>query len=224
PILEPGWRRLLRLIRPPLEAAYAHLRRLSAVPLSPGHRALVRLSAAAISQAADALSSVELVLEEGTSAEAPSSVLPVLESALAAWESSFRRQGVCLVREIFPPLPAAAHEPKALRVVLYHLLRNALEALPRGGKLTVRSSSACDASLRLEFRDDGPGYPAEWLASRFQPFAAPRRGRAGLGLALVRKTMRRWGGDAEASNAAGGRGASLILRFAPPATPEPPDM
>lgn len=224
PILEPGWFRLLRLIRPPIEAAYAQLRRLSASPLSPGHRALVRLSAASIAQAADALSSVELVLEEAPPPEDPSSVQPTLESTLAAWEPSFRRQGVSLVRETAPALPAAAHEPKALRVILYHLLRNALEALPRGGKLTVRSSRAGDGSLRLDFRDDGPGYPAQWLASRFLPFAFPRRGRAGLGLALVRKTMRRWGGDAEASNGAGGRGASLILSFAPPSVPEPGEL
>lgn len=221
PVLEPGWARLLRLVGPPIEAAYAHLRRLSAAPLSPGHRALVRLSAASIAQAADALSSVELVLEDAPPAEPPSSVQPVLESALAAWESSFRRQGVRLVREAVSPLPAAAHEPKALRVVLYHILRNALEALPRGGKLAVRSARAADGSLRLEFRDDGPGYPAQWLERRFQPFASPRRGRAGLGLALVRKTLRRWGGDAEAANGADGRGACLVLSFAPPPAPLP---
>jgi hypothetical protein len=36
PLLDPGWSRLLRLVRPPIEAAYAQLRRLSTTALTPG--------------------------------------------------------------------------------------------------------------------------------------------------------------------------------------------
>ena len=216
PVLDPGWARLVRLVRPPTEAAYAHLRRLSTLPLQAGQQALLRMAAASIAQATDALTSIELALEEGPRSGPASPALPVLEASLEAWEAPFRRAGVALAREWAPSLPDAVHDEKALRVLFYHALRNVLEAVPRGGRLTVRASRAPDGGLRIEFVDDGPGFPAEWLERRFEPFAAPRRGRAGLGLSLVRRTLRRWGGDAEAANGSAGRGARLTMIFVPP--------
>ncbi|HEX4048997.1 MAG TPA: ATP-binding protein, partial [Elusimicrobiota bacterium] len=220
PLLEPGWARLVRLVRPPVDSAYSHLRRLSATALTAGQKALLRMAAASLAQASDSLSSVELALEEGP-APGASAALPVLEQSLAAWEAAFRARGVGLSREFAAPLPDAAHDPKELRIALYHVLRNVLEAVPRGGRLAVRAWRGTDGGLRLEFSDDGPGFPPAWLARRFEPFAAPRRGRAGLGLSLVRRTLRRWGGDAEASSGPSGRGARLTLLFAPPPPPTP---
>jgi signal transduction histidine kinase len=221
PVLDPGWARLLRLVRPPVESAYAHLRRLSSTALTAGQKALLRMAAASIASASDSLSSIELALEEGPAPAAPAPTAPVLESSLAAWEAAFRARGVALTREFSSPLPETAHSPKELRIALHHVLRNVLEAVPRGGRLVVRARRAPDGALHVEFTDDGPGFSAEWLARQFEPFAAPRRGRAGLGLSIVRRTLRRWGGDAEAANVKPGRGARLTLLFAPPPPPAP---
>jgi hypothetical protein len=216
PLLDPGWARLLRLVRPPVEAAYGHLRRLSATALTVGQKAVLRMAASSIAQASDALGSVELSLADGPATAGPATVLPALEAALAAWEPAFRRRGVTLTREWGPSLPPVVHDPRELRVLVFHVLRNVLEAVPRGGRLSVRAARDADGGVRVEFVDDGPGYPAAWLERRFEPFAAPRHGRAGLGLSLVRRTLRRWGGDAEAANGAG-RGARLTWSFPPPA-------
>jgi signal transduction histidine kinase len=217
--LDPGWARLVRLVRPPVDAAYAHLRRLSATALTAGQKALLRMAAASVVQASDSLSSIELALEEGPAPGAASPVMPVVEESLAAWEAAFRARGVAILRDFSSPLPDSANNPKELRIALHHVLRNVLEAVPRGGRLAVRAWRGSDGGLRLEFADDGPGFPAEWLERRFEPFAAPRRGRAGLGLSIVRRTLRRWGGDAEAANGPAGRGARLTLSFAPHAPP-----
>jgi chromosome segregation ATPase len=221
-VLDPGWARLLRLVRPPIDSAYAHLRRMSGTTLTAGQKTLLRMAAASIAQASDSLSSIELALAEGPAPGAPAPVAPVLEASLNAWEAAFRGRGVALAREISKTLPEAPHDPKELRIALQHVLRNVLEAVPRGGRLTLRAGRGSDGALRLEFSDDGPGFPAEWLERRFEAFAAPRRGRAGLGLSIVRRTLRRWGGDAEASNAPTGHGARLTLIFAPPPPPELP--
>ncbi len=220
PILDPGWGRLMRLVRPSVEAAYAHLRRLSAAPLKPGPKSLVRLAAASIGSAVDSLASIELALAEGPAAVDPAPVVPALEQALAAWEPALRKRGITVTRDIARGLPDALHEPGPLRVLVYHVLRNVLEAVPKGGKLAVKASKTPDGALRVEFTDDGPGYPGLWLERRFEPFASPRKGRAGLGLSIVRRTMRRWGGDAEAANNKD-RGARLVMTFAPPLPPGP---
>lgn len=223
PVLDPGWGRLLKLVRPSVEAAYSHLRRLSAAPLKPGAKSLVRLAAASIGQAADSLSSIELALSEGPAPVEPLDAMALVEQCLAAWEPALRKRGVSLLRDIKPGLPRAAVEKAPLRVLLFHVLRNELEALPKGAKLTVKALKSPDGALRLEFSDDGPGFPAAWLERRFEPFAAPRKGRAGLGLSILRRTLRRWGGDAEASNGPGNKGARLTLTFPPP-LPQGPAM
>ncbi|MFI5363032.1 MAG: hypothetical protein ACHQ49_13760, partial [Elusimicrobiota bacterium] len=131
PVLDPGWSRLLRLVRPPVDAAYAHLRRLSATALTAGQKTLLRMGAASIASASDSLSSIELALAEGPAAGPAASVLPALEASLAAWEAAFRGRGVALAREFSASLPHTAHDPKELRILLHHILRNVLEAVPR---------------------------------------------------------------------------------------------
>jgi signal transduction histidine kinase len=211
--LEPGWARLIHLVKPPLLAAYGHLRRLSAGPMSAGQRAILRLTGSSLSQAADSLATIELALSDSPATTETSTVLPVLEAAVASWEPVFRRRGIALGRDFSRTVPDSPHDPEQLRLAVHHVLRNALEALPRGASVRVQLRRSPAGSAELEFSDDGPGYPFAWLERRFEPFASPRRGHAGLGLAAVRRALRRWGGDAEASNIPG-RGARLILAFA----------
>ncbi len=212
--LEPGWARLLALVRPPLLAAYGHLRRLSSGSMSAGSRAIVRMTGSSLSQASDALATIELALADSPATAAAAPVLPVLEAALAAWEAVLRRRGIALTREFSRTVPDSPHDPEQLRLALHHVLRNAVEALPRGSTLRVSLGKFEPDGVRLEFRDDGPGYPTAWLTRRFEPFVSPRPGHAGLGLAAVSRALSRWGGNASASNAANGRGACLTMTFA----------
>ncbi len=219
--LEPGWAKLLGLVKPPLQAAYGHLRRLSAGPMSAGQRAILRLTGSSLSAAADSLATIELALADSPATSEAASVLPILESALAAWEAVFRRRGIVLARELTSTVPDSSYDPEQLRLALHHVLRNAVEALARGATLRVHLRKSATDVAELEFRDDGPGYPLAWLERQFEPFASPRPGHAGLGLAAVRRALRRWGGDAVAINSTDGRGACLTLTFAPaPARPE----
>jgi len=219
-VLEPGWAKLFRLIKPPLQAAYGHLRRLSTGPMSAGQRAVLRLTGSSLSQAADALSTIELALSEEPATTEVAPVLPIVEAVLAAWEPVFRRRAIALSRDLSRHLPDAPHDPEHLRLSLHHVLRNAVEALPRGATVRVSLKKTAAEAVELEFRDDGPGYPQAWLARRFEAFVSPRPGHAGLGLAAVRRALLRWGGDAAASNGPAGKGACLTLTFGT-ATPRP---
>ncbi|MDE2510779.1 MAG: sensor histidine kinase, partial [Elusimicrobia bacterium] len=205
-----------------LEQAKRLERARGAGDLEAGQTELLRAQAAAavlrqeLSAAREsARSSMELALRDGPPPPA-APLLPALEACLSAWEERFRRADVEVAREWSVPLPDAPHEPKAFVVVLRHVLRNVLESVPRGGRLTVRALRGRDGGLRVEFADDGPGFPAGWLARPFQAGASGESVRAGLGLRLVRLALRRWGGNVEAFNAVSGRGARLVLSFAPP--------
>jgi PAS domain S-box-containing protein len=84
-------------------------------------------------------------------------------------------------------------DPDHLFRVLLNLLRNACEALERGGSVRVSAGHADGATVIL-VEDDGPGLPEPVLARLFQPFAGTRPGGSGLGLAIARDLIEAHGG------------------------------
>jgi heavy metal sensor kinase len=102
-----------------------------------------------------------------------------------------------------------------MRQALGNLLDNGLRYVPAGGRVSV-AAERDDGCLRLEVRDDGPGFPAEFLPAAFEAFARPDASRSrpeggtGLGLAIVAAVAQAHGGTAEAANLPGG-GAVVVL-------------
>jgi signal transduction histidine kinase len=78
-------------------------------------------------------------------------------------------------------------EQKLLRV-FHNLARNAIEAMPDGGRLHVESSQDGD-SLVWSVKDTGPGIPPELRGRLFELFATGKKGGTGLGLAIVKKIV-----------------------------------
>ena len=80
------------------------------------------------------------------------------------------------------------------------------------------AARASGADLDIEVRDDGPGFPAEFLPHAFERFRRPDSGRsrddggAGLGLAIVQAVAAAHGGVAAARNKPGG-GAVVTLHL-----------
>jgi len=79
-----------------------------------------------------------------------------------------------------------------MRQALGNLVQNALEAMPKGGKLTVMASLPWHGSrreLELRIRDTGIGIPGDRLENVFLPFYTTKTKGTGLGLALVHKIV-----------------------------------
>jgi signal transduction histidine kinase len=97
------------------------------------------------------------------------------------------------------------HAPKDLNQVpvegdLYHvfvnIIKNALQAMPQGGKLKVDGNMGSQ-DIALNFQDSGPGLTHEELGQIFQPFYSTKEGTQGLGLGLpiCRKILERYAGQ-----------------------------
>ncbi len=83
-----------------------------------------------------------------------------------------------------------------IRQVLLNLVLNAIEAMPDGGRVEIRTSSLPDSVL-LTIQDSGPGIPDELRDHIFEPFVTSKESGTGLGLAVVHNWVTRHGGTIE---------------------------
>ena len=95
-------------------------------------------------------------------------------------------------------LPAVAMPASALKQVVLNLMRNAAEALPEGGRLSISSPGVLMAdgvpSLELRLVDNGPGLPDARLGRLFSPQPSQKgEARQGIGLSIVNDLLRQSG-------------------------------
>ncbi|HYE91690.1 MAG TPA: ATP-binding protein, partial [Terriglobales bacterium] len=104
-----------------------------------------------------------------------------------------------------------------LREALGNLLHNAVQYVPRGGRVTVRTGAAgVERRPFLEVEDDGPGIPeAERtrVVERFYRVPGTTGTGSGLGLAIVREIAASHGAALSIGDGAGGRGCRVRILF-----------
>jgi PAS domain S-box-containing protein len=124
--------------------------------------------------------------------------------------------GVELVRELDPPLPSVPLDARLVRQAVLNLAVNAVQAMPRGGRLTVRLRAEPLAAV-VEIEDTGHGIPDEVRERIFEPFFTTKATGTGLGLAVVKRIVDGHGGEIKVRSRPGA-GTVFSLRFPlPPA-------
>jgi signal transduction histidine kinase len=140
---------------------------------------------------------------------APTDPGEVVERVLSLYESRFGR--VEVRRELAQGLPSLAADADLLGRALGNLVANALDAMPEGGTLTVRTE-AVDGAVRIEVRDTGPGLSEEQRTGRFTPYYTTKKAGTGLGLAIVQGVVSDHGGRIEVWSEPGmGTAFTLVL-------------
>jgi two-component system, NtrC family, sensor kinase len=109
-----------------------------------------------------------------------------VNSALSLYEERLRSSGIDLTKRIEEPLPDAQGDPVQIQQVVAHIVENAINAMPAGGKLEVSLGTVDGAALRLRVADTGKGIPASIRERIFDPFFTTKgqAGQVGLGLSV----------------------------------------
>jgi signal transduction histidine kinase len=107
----------------------------------------------------------------------------VVKEGLSFFESRCAKEGIELVYSFAPDLPEITADPSQLTQVLVNLVVNAIQAMPKGGRLTVQTLAGRDHVL-LIVEDTGVGMSEEVTKQIFLPFYTTKEIGQGTGLGL----------------------------------------
>jgi PAS domain S-box-containing protein len=101
-----------------------------------------------------------------------------------------------IIKDFDPNLPETMADPMQLQQVFLNLMLNAIEAMPEGGALAVKTSyDERMNAVNIAIADTGNGIEKSMLEQIFQPFFTTKRKGSGLGLAVTRRLIEQHGGD-----------------------------
>jgi signal transduction histidine kinase len=151
----------------------------------------------------------------------PTDAESVLRKALALLEPELKTAGIALHEEYQKDLPQVLGGEEELSRCALNIFLNAVEAMPKGGTLSIRLARDEDR-MALTVADTGEGIPPEHLGKIFNPFFTTRAKGIGLGLALVSRYLDAIGGEVQVTSDAG-RGTTVRLSL-PLAQEEPQEV
>ena len=162
----------------------------------------------------------------------PCSVNDLAERAIRMVQHEITKRHVVLQKDLASALPMVHADQAKLEQVLLNVLMNALQAMPAGGTMVIRTSLAKvdetrrDQGLRefnemrrgadivvMEVRDQGTGIPAELLSRVLEPFftTKPTGEGTGLGLSVVKRIIELHRGSLELQNMNNPTGLSVRI-------------
>ncbi len=164
---------------------------------------------------------------------APTDVNEVLQRTVKLLQSQGLSPGIAIELRLSPDLPAALGDAEQLKQVFINLAFNAIQAMPRGGTLTIRTQGLTASSaawrfadvgpargrrgggpdaLEVRFRDTGEGIPEDARERIFIPFYTTKAKGTGLGLAIVQRIVKAHNGSISVESQTG-LGTEFVVRL-----------
>jgi signal transduction histidine kinase/HD-like signal output (HDOD) protein len=201
-----------------------------------------------IDQEIDRVSGIvhRLVNTEGSQAEGVANIKTLFAEILRLVAPTLLEPAGIETRTRFVGVPTVRTDVQKLRQALLNLIRNAAEAMPKGGTLTLsfREPVIADGRrfVQIAVEDTGPGLPEEVLLNLFEPIGGPKEpegwgtqapgllklfkpvrsskgaGHAGLGLSIVGSLVEELGGSIHCGTGPEGTSFHILL---PRESPEP---
>jgi len=130
-------------------------------------------------------------------------VSPLLSSVLDAVSPEAQRAGVSIARGCHDGTLLVEGDAAQLRDVFLNLAQNAIQAMPRGGRLTIDCSSMPNRRVRVRVEDTGVGIAPENLAKIFDLYYTTRERGTGIGLSLVYRMVQIHNGTIDVESTVG---------------------
>jgi len=134
----------------------------------------------------------------------------LIDDTLTLLHHELRQKGILIVKDYGTALAMLKLDSNQIRQALLNLLRNAIDAMPNGGKLTIETKDKKSTALEVVVTDTGCGIPAADLPHIFEPFFSKKKDGTGLGLSITKDIIEGHKGKIEAKSALG-QGTQFII-------------
>ena len=129
----------------------------------------------------------------------PWKVNSLIELALSLIQYDKRAKDVTIVRDFISDIPEITTDGYQLSQVIVNIILNAVDTMPEGGTLTIRSR-VNEGNVRIDFEDTGVGIPKERLEGMFDPLYSSKEHETGLGLAVSHNIIKKLNGSITAES------------------------
>jgi len=113
----------------------------------------------------------------------------VVKETLELLRPEIENRGVTIKERLARQLPASPIDPVQIKQALVNLIKNAIQAMTKGGVLSVQTDSGAEGVI-VSVADTGGGIPQEQINRIFEPFYTTKKKGTGLGLMIVQRIVR----------------------------------
>ena len=145
------------------------------------------------------LTSVLDFSKPATPKKIPTDINELIEDTLGIMETAINGRGVITVFSLSPDKLNVEIDADQIKQVLFNIIQNAINAMPEGGALEIRTGKEHD-ELRIDVTDTGCGIPDIHLENIFEPFFTTWGSGTGLGLSISQMIIQNHGGRISVSS------------------------
>lgn len=139
----------------------------------------------------------------------PATLNEVVQKTLELLRPELDNRGITIKTKLARQLPATPIDPTQTQQALLNLIKNAMQAMTKGGTLTLQTGESTEA-VWVSVADTGGGIPQEQLNRIFEPFYTTKKKGSGLGLMIVQRIVRAHNGRIELESHVG-RGTTFRI-------------
>ena len=133
----------------------------------------------------------------------PVALAPLLSSVAHAVQHEAERAGVTIDRACSDGTLLVEGDAAQLRDVFLNLAQNAIQAMPRGGRLTISCSAVANRRVSVRVEDTGVGIAPDSLTKIFELYYTTKERGTGVGLSMVYRTIQIHNGDIDVESTVG---------------------